>query len=101
MIRWVRTVRMAGADKFGRAMEFAEMTKGLAGRYPGADKIDVFLDVLGDMSCIRWMVDYPDLATLEKVQDAILKDADYWKLMTAYSDVFIAGSVHDVALKKI
>jgi hypothetical protein len=101
MIRWIRTARIAGSDKFGRAMEFAQITKGLTAKYPEAKKIEVFIDALGDQGNMRWSIDYPDFATFEKVQDAILKDADYWKLMAAYNDVFIQDSVHDVALKQI
>jgi hypothetical protein len=97
----MRTARIAGADKFGRAIEFAEITKAMTAKYPEAKKIDVFMDLVGDSGNMRWIVDYPDLATFEKVSDAIRKDADYWKLMGAYSDVFIQDTLEDVLLKQI
>jgi hypothetical protein len=101
MIRWIRTARIASGDKFGKAMEFAEITKGMTKKYPQIAKIEVFLDALGDTSNIRWVIDYPDFATFDKVQQVVLKDADYWKLMAAYADVFIPGSVNDVAMRQI
>jgi hypothetical protein len=101
MVRWVRTVTIAGTSKFGKAMEFAQISKGLTSRFPEAKKIEVFIDMFGNSGNVRWSIDYPDLATLEKVQRKILADADYWKLLTQYEDAFVQGQVEDIVMMEI
>jgi hypothetical protein len=101
MVRWIRTATIAGTSKFGRAMEFAQQSKALTARYPEAKKIEVFLDLFGNAGRMRWFIDYPDLATLEKVQKRILTDTDYWKFVGAYEDTFVQNSVEDVVMTEI
>jgi hypothetical protein len=101
MIRWIRTARIASSAKYGKAMDFAQKSKLLSARFPDAKKIDVFLDVAGNTATMRWMIDYPDLATFEKVFKQVLADTDYWKLLGEYDDAFVQGDVQDVILTQI
>ncbi len=101
MVRWIRTARIASSSKFAKAMDFAQKSKALTARYPEAKKIEVFLDAFGNTANMRWCIDYPDLATLERVTKKILTDADYWKFLAEYEDAFIQGQVEDVVLTEI
>lgn len=98
MVRWMRTARISGSSKFGRAMEFAQKTKGLTARFPDAKKIEVYLNMMGESGTMRWFIDYADLATFEKVNNQVLKDAEYWKLVAEYEDTFVQSSVEDVVM---
>lgn len=101
MVRWVRTARIASSSKFGKAMDFAQKSKMLTARFPDAKKIEVFLDMAGNTTTMRWMIDYPDLATFEKVQKQVLGDTDYWKFLTEYDDAFVQGDIEDLLLTLI
>jgi len=101
MVRWIRTARIASSSKFGKALDFAQKSKLLSAKFPEAKKIEVFLDAFGNTTQMRWSIDYPDLATLEKVQQKILTDADYWKFLAEYEDAFVQGSIDDVVLTEI
>jgi hypothetical protein len=61
----------------------------------------VFLDMAGNTSTIRWMIDYPDLATFEKVFKQVQADAEYWKLLGEYDDAFVQAEVEDLVLTQI
>lgn len=100
MVRWIRTAQMAQ----GKAMpaiawskEIAEFVK----KYEGLSSINVFIDAFGDAGTIRWMVDYEDLATLEKVQKQIMADQEYFRKLEKAQGLFIEGKVHDVVMSSI
>jgi hypothetical protein len=100
MIRWMRSARMAR----GNAMKVLAWSKEIAEyvkKYEGLSSIDVFLDAFGDSGTVRWIVDYEDLATLEKVMNQLMGDQGYWKKIEEAQSFFIEGSVHDIVMRGI
>lgn len=100
MIRWMRSARMAR----GNAMKVLAWSKEIAEyvkKHEGISSIDVFLDAFGDGGTVRWIVDYEDLATLDKTQNQIMADQEYWKKLEAAQNLFIEGSIHDVVMRRI
>ncbi len=100
MIRWIRTAQMVT----GKAMpaiawskEIAEFVK----KYEGLSSIDVFIDAFGDVGTIRWICDYQDLATLEKINKQIMVDQEYWQRLEKAQGLFIEGKVHDVVMSSL
>jgi len=100
MVRWIRTAQII----MGKTMpaiawskEIAEFVK----KYEGLSSINVFIDTFGDAGTIRWIVDYEDLATLEKVHKQIMVDQEYWKKLEKSQELFIEGKVHDVVMSSI
>ena len=77
--------------------EIAEYVK----KYEGLSSIAVFLDAFGDSGTVRWIVDYEDLATLEKVMNQLMADQEYWKKLEQAKNFFIEGSVHDIVMRGI
>jgi hypothetical protein len=82
-------------------MDFAQKSKALSGMFPDAKNIEVFVDMVGEVSNIRWMIDYPDLATFEKVHKAVMANTDYWKFVGDYEDAFVQAKVEDLLLTSI
>jgi hypothetical protein len=97
----MRSVNVAG----GRYMEAIGWAKEMAayGEKAYGVKIRVFLDSFGDVSTIRWMVDNPDLAAMEKVTEKIMGDADYFKRVNqAFSTgLFVDGTTRDVVSREL
>ena len=52
---------------------------------------------------IRWSIDYPDLAAVEKALNAVLVDPEYWKMIekAMKAQLFIDGTGVDVVSKQI
>ncbi|MCJ7686558.1 MAG: hypothetical protein MUO68_19940 [Desulfobacteraceae bacterium] len=100
MIRWMRSARMARGDAM-KAIAWSKEVAEYAKKYEGVSSVDVFLDAFGDSGTIRWIVDYEDLATLEKAQNQLMVDQDYWKKLGEAQNLFIEGSVHDIVMRGI
>jgi len=99
MIRWMRSARISGdiMKAIAWSKEIAEYAK----KYEGVSSVNVFLDAFGDNGTVRWIVDYEDLATLEKAQNQLIADQEYWKKLEKAQGLFIEGTIHDVAMRSI
>ena len=101
MVRWMRSARIAPGKNI-EAMQFAmEITEYAKNKYEGAPGASVYLDSFGEVGTIRWMTDYEDLASFEKVSNQVRADQEWWQKMDAIKDLFIPGSIHDVIMRLI
>jgi hypothetical protein len=89
--------------KFMDAVMWAKEVSGYVEKKHGTPKIHTWVDSFGQVGTMRWTMDAPDLSTIEKVQTAILADADYWKLLgkAAQQQLFIDGSTVDVVSRAL
>jgi len=101
-VRWMRTAQVSNG-KFPEAIAWAKEISAWAAKKHSTPKIDVWLDAFGAVGTLRWSMDYADLATFEKMQNAVLVDADYWRMIeqAAKAQLFIDGSMHDVICKSL
>ena len=100
MIRWIRTAQIAGGNPMPAiawAKEMADYVK----KYEGFSSIDVFTDAFGDVGTIRWIVDYEDFASFEKVQNQIMTDPGFFEKTAKVSELFIEGKTHDTIMSSV
>jgi hypothetical protein len=101
MVRWMRSVNIGQ----GRYMEAMGWGKEMAayGEKAWGVKIRVFLDVFGDVTTVRWMVDNADLASTEKSLEKVMSDQEYFKRVgQAFSSgLFIDGTTRDVVTREL
>jgi len=100
MVRWMRKARVA-PGKFIEAMGFATEIAGYVKKFEGLPPVHVFIDDFGDMTTIRWVVDYESLAAMEKVTTPMMSDQEYFQKIDSSSHVFIPGSVKDTVMRLI
>jgi len=100
MVRWMRKARVV-PGKFMEAFGFATEIASYVKKYEGLPPVQVFIDSFGDMTTFRWVVDYEDLAAMEKVNTQMIADQEYLKKVDSSSHVFIPGSVKDVVMRLI
>jgi hypothetical protein len=100
MVRWMRSVRVS-AGNFPQALQWAKEMAEFVKKYEGLSSIEVYMDTFGEVGTLRWFVDYPDLATLEKVQDQVRADQEYWKRINQTKGLFIEGSPMDVVMSAV
>jgi|SRR5688500_8425957 len=101
-VRWMRTATI----KNGRFMEAIAWGKEVAGYVEkkwGAGKCDVWVDAFGAVGTIRWSIDFTDLASIDKVQGAMMADPDYWKMVekAMKSELFVDGSAVDNVFRSV
>ena len=98
MVRWMRSAQIA-PGKYMEAMQFAKEISEFSQKYEGASSVGVFLDSFGEVGVIRWFVDYENLASLEKIQDQIMADPEWFKKVGEATELFIEGSSYDVVMR--
>ena len=92
-IRWMRTATIANG-KFLEAIAWSKEISATAQNKWGAPTVNTWIDAFGNIGTIRWSTDYADLASLEKVQTAMMMDPSYHQLVQkAFKDgLFVDGS---------
>ena len=103
MVRWMRSARINGGGKMPDAMAWAKDIALFVEKKGYVSGVSVWSDMFGQAGTVRWMVDHPDLATLEKVQARIATDTEYFqKIREAESkDLFLPGSIEDVVMRSL
>lgn len=100
MIRWMRTAQIA-AGKNKPAITWAKEITEFSKKYEGISSINVFMDSFGQAGTIRWIVDYKNFASFEKVQKQIADDQEYWQMVEKVPELFIIDKIHDTLMTSI
>lgn len=100
MVRWMRKARVA-PGKFIEAVGFATEISGYVKKFEGLPPVHVFIDSFGDITTLRWIVDYESLAAMEQVSTQMMSDQDYLNKVNSSAHLFIPGSVKDVVMRLI
>jgi len=102
MFRWIRTAKVA-KGRFPQAIGWAKEVAAFAQKTFNTPEIKVFMEAFGDTGNLRWEIEYPDLATFEKVQGELMTNGDYWAAIAKANDdeLFIDGTTKDYLLKEI
>jgi hypothetical protein len=61
----------------------------------------VFFDSFGEGGMVRFFIDFEDLAALEKFMQEVNEDQGYWQMVEKSKDLFVEGSLYDVAMHSI
>jgi len=100
MIRWQRSIRVAGG-KILEAIQWAkEVTAYVNGKQPN-HKVQAFSSRFGDTNMLFWQVDFEDLASLDKFQQSFNNDQGYWDLVNKATPLFIEGSSYDTVYEEL
>ncbi len=102
MVRWMRCANIKGG-KFMEALAWGKEMAGYGEKAFGTGKIHLFVDSFGDVSTIRWTIDYPDLATAEKAMEKVLTDPEYWKRVNQAfaAGLFVDGATRDYVMREV
>ena len=100
MVRWMRKAQVVPGkfiETMGLATEIADYVK----KFEGLPPVNVFIDSFGDMTTLRWVVDYESLAALEQVNALMMSDQEYLQKVSSFGHLFIPGSIKDVVMRSI
>ena len=65
-------------------MGFATEIAGYVKKFEGIPPVHVFMDSFGDMTTLRWVVDYESLAAMETVGTQMMSDQEYLNLFSYF-----------------
>ena len=96
MIRWVRTAKIA-RGKHQEAIQWAKDTREYTKtKFEGGADVKIFLETLGDLGTICWMVDFENLAAVELASQVLGNDSGYQERLQAAIDLFLTGTFDKV-----
>ena len=100
MVRWMREARIA-SGKYIPAITWSKEITEYVRKVSEISSLELFIDVFGETGTVRWIVDYEDLATLEKAQAQLRENQEYWQKLEQAQGLFIDGSGYDVVMRRI
>jgi hypothetical protein len=101
-VRWTRSSQIANG-KYLEAIGWAKETSAYVEKKWNTPSVSVWLDSFGQMGTMRWSIDFPDLASVEKVQTQMLADQGYWQLVDkAFKNgLFIDNTTQDTISRQV
>ena len=96
MLRFMRTARIA-RGKEPQAMQWAKgLTEWINKKYDA--HLSVYMDCFGEYGTLRWFKDYESLGDFETRMQRLLGDQEYLQWLAKGADLWIEGSIADVAM---
>ena len=100
MIRFQRTAIASGVNVF-KAIQWAkEVTEFINKKHPQG-KLEVFSGRFAPYGTVYWAADFEDLAALDRWQQVIQADQEYWALLSKAEGLFLEGRGFDVVMMTV
>jgi hypothetical protein len=100
MIRFERTAMASGVNILKAIQWSKEVTEFINKKYP-QNKLQVFTGRFAPYGTIYWAADFDDLAALDRWQQAIQADQEYWALLSKAEGLFLAGRGLDIVMASV
>jgi hypothetical protein len=100
MIRFQRSLRARGGKGREAAAWAHEVTAYLNGKFTDANLL-VFTHRFGEINTFTWQADFDSLASLDRYQQAVGDDQDYWELIDKSEGLYLEDSIHDTILESL
>lgn len=101
-VRWMRTGKIRDS-KVMEAIAWGKEVCAYVEKKLNTPKIHQWIDGFGEINTIRWTLDAPDMATIEKIQMQILGDQGYWQMLAkgVKEGLFIDGQTVDHIYREV
>ncbi len=100
MIRFQRTAIASGVNILKAIQWSKEVTEFINKKHPQG-KLQVFTGRFAPYGTIYWSADFDDLAALDRWQQAIQADQEYWALLGKAEGLFVEGRGLDVVMTPV
>ena len=68
---------------------------------PSASAVTSWMEAYGAYGKVYWMIDAPDLGTLDEFLERLPTEEGYREILKAGSDLFVSGQTSDLLLKEV
>lgn len=101
MIRMIRKAQIDSSD-VARVREWIRTyTAHMADRVPEGGAVTAWMESYGAYGVAYWMIDAPDLGTLDAFLESLPVERSYRDILMAGSELFVSGQTRDILLKEI
>ena len=101
MVRMVRRAQVDSSD-VARVRQWIERYTGyMAAADPGRVSVTSWMEAYGAYGKVYWMIDAPDLGTLDGFLDRLGAEEGYREILKAGSELFVSGQTSDLLLKEV
>ena len=99
MVRMIRKAQVDSSDGARVREWIATYTSYMAERVPEGGSVTSWAESYGAYGVIYWMIDAPDLASLDSFLEALPTEQGYRDILLAGSELFVSGQTSDMLLK--
>ena len=101
MIRMIRKAQVDSSD-VARVREWIRTyTSYMAERAPAGGAVTSWMETYGAYGVVYWMIDAPDLGTLDAFLESLPSEQGYRDILMAGSSLFMSGQTRDMLLKEV
>jgi hypothetical protein len=101
MVRMLRKAQVDSSD-VARVREWIQRyTSYMAERAPGGGAVTSWMEAYGTYGIVYWMIDAPDLGSLDSFLEQLPTEDGYRDILKAGSELFVSGQTSDVLLKQV
>jgi len=101
MVRMVRKAQVDSSD-VARVREWIQRYTGyMAERAPEGGGVTSWMEAYGSYGVVYWMIDAPDLGTLDSFLDQLPTEDAYRAILKDGSELFVSGQTSDMLLKEV
>lgn len=101
MVRMIRKAQVDSSD-VARVREWIRAyTAHMAERAPAGGAVTAWMESYGAYGVVYWMIDAPDLGTLDAFLDSLPSEQSYRDILKAGSELFVSGQTSDTLLKEV
>ena len=101
MVRMIRKAQVDSSDGARVRDWITTYTSYMAERTPTGGSVSSWTESYGAYGVIYWMIDAPDLASLDSFLEGLPTEQGYRDILLAGSELFVSGQTSDVLLKSI
>lgn len=101
MVRMVRKAQVDSSD-VARVRQWIERYTGyMAAADPQRVTVTSWMEAYGAYGKVYWMIDAPDLGTLDEFLERLPTEDSYREILKAGSELFVSGETSDLLLKAV
>ena len=101
MVRMVRKAQVDSSDLV-RVRQWIERYTGyMAAAAPEGATVTSWVEIYGAYGKVYWMIDAPDLGTLDGLLERLRTEEGYREILKAGSELFVSGQTSDLLLKEV
>lgn len=100
-VRMIRKAQIDSSDGVRVRAWIANYTAHLAERVPDGGGVTSWMEAYGTYGIVYWMIDAPDLGSLDSYLDELPTDESYRAILIDGSDLFVSGQTSDMLLKSV
>ena len=101
MVRMVRKAQVDSSDGARVREWIGRYTGYMAQADPDRVTVTSWMEAYGAYGKVYWMIDAPDLGTLDEFLERLPTEGGYREILKAGSDLFVSGQTSDLLLKEV